>query len=74
MRLGAHVLARRGHLAGSVPERVADLHSMFADDSVHAIWTSRGGYGCSALLPHLDYGLIQRKPKYCWATATLRRC
>ena len=63
VRLGAHVLARRGHLAGSVPERVADLHAMFADDSVHAIWASRGGYGCSALLPHLDYGLIQRKPK-----------
>ncbi|OYU30805.1 MAG: LD-carboxypeptidase [Comamonadaceae bacterium PBBC2] len=63
VRLGPHVLARRGHLAGSVAERVADLHAMFADDSVHAIWTSRGGYGCSGLLPHLDYGLIRRKPK-----------
>ncbi len=63
VRLGAHVLARSGHLAGTVRERVADLHAMFADDSVQAIWTSRGGYGCSSLLPHLDYGLIRRKPK-----------
>ncbi len=63
VRLGAHVLARRGHLAGTVTERVADLHTMFADDSVRAIWTSRGGYGCSGLLPYLDYGLIRRKPK-----------
>lgn len=63
VRVGAHALARKGHLAGSVAERVADLHTMFADDNVHAIWASRGGYGCSALLPHLDYGLIRRKPK-----------
>lgn len=63
VRLGQHVLARKGHLAGSVQARVADLHAMFADDGVHAIWASRGGYGCSGLLPHLDYSLIRRKPK-----------
>ena len=63
VRLGAHLLSRKGHLAGSVAERVADLHTMFADDDVHAIWTSRGGYGCSALLPHLNFSLIRRNPK-----------
>ena len=63
VRLGENVLARHGHKAGTVEQRVADLHAMFADDSVDAIWTTRGGYGSSALLPHLDYGLIRRKPK-----------
>ncbi|MBC7918398.1 MAG: LD-carboxypeptidase [Rhodoferax sp.] len=63
VRLGDNVLARHGHKAGTVAHRVADLHTMFADDSVDAIWTTRGGYGSSALLPHLDYALIRRKPK-----------
>ena len=63
VRLGENVLARHGHKAGTVAQRVADLHAMFSDDSVDAIWTTRGGYGSSALLPHLDYALIRRKPK-----------
>lgn len=62
-RLGAHVGERQGHKAGTVAQRVADLHTMFADPDVGAIWTVRGGYGASALLPHLDYALIRRNPK-----------
>lgn len=63
VRLGEHVLARHGHKAGTVEQRVTDLNAMFADDSVDAIWTTRGGYGSSALLPYLNYALIRRKPK-----------
>lgn len=63
VRLGENVLARHGHKAGTLEQRVADLNAMFADDSVDAIWTTRGGYGSSALLPHLDYALMRRKPK-----------
>ena len=63
VRLGANVLARHGHKAGTVAQRAADLNAMFADDSVDAVWTTRGGYGSSALLPHLDYAQIRRKPK-----------
>ncbi len=61
--LGSGVAGGRGYLAGTDEERAADLHSMFADDSVRAIFCLRGGYGCPRLLPLLDYGLVARHPK-----------
>jgi len=69
-RLGHHVVlganARKtygGYLAGTDEERVADIHEMFANKQVDAIFCSRGGYGTSRLLPLLNYGLIKRNPK-----------
>src|SRR6202035_5464740 len=63
VRPGAHLYDRDGYLAGSDGARADDVNAMFADDSVDAIWCVRGGYGASRLLPALDYGLMQRKPK-----------
>ena len=37
---------------------------MFADDEVDGIWCVRGGYGCTRLLPHIDYKLIRKIQKY----------
>jgi len=48
---------------GTVAARIADLHGMFRDPDVKAIWAIRGGSGCISLLKHLDYGLIRRHPK-----------
>jgi muramoyltetrapeptide carboxypeptidase len=59
----AHLFDRDGYLAGSDAARADDLNTMFADDGVDAIWCVRGGYGASRILPALDYGLMQRKPK-----------
>ncbi|MEZ5042904.1 MAG: LD-carboxypeptidase [Saprospiraceae bacterium] len=61
--LGKHARAKRGYTAGTDQERLADLHAMFADREVAAIWCARGGYGCSRLLPYLDYKLIRKNPK-----------
>ena len=36
---------------------------MFLDRNVGAIWAARGGSGCLALLPRLDYGAIRSRPK-----------
>ena len=36
VKLGRHVLARRGRYAGTVAQRLEDLHSMFADPQVNA--------------------------------------
>ncbi len=55
--------SKHGHLAATDSERLADLHNMFADKSVDAIWCLRGGYGCTRLLPHIDYKLIKKNPK-----------
>jgi len=54
---------RHGYLAGTVKERVSDLHDMFRDPEVKAVMAVRGGYGSAQLLPALDYELIRSNPK-----------
>lgn len=51
------------YYAGTVQQRVADLHSAFADSSIAAIVCSRGGWGSAELLPHLDAAMIRANPK-----------
>ena len=63
VKLGKHVLARRGRYAGTVAQRLEDLHSMFADHEVKAVWAATGGSGGISLLPHIDYKLIRKHPK-----------
>ena len=62
-KLGRNTGKRRGYLAGTVAERVDDLHTMFRDPDVRAIWCVRGGYGAPQLLDHIDYGLVRANPK-----------
>ncbi len=63
VKVAKNILATRGNTAGSVAERVSDLHDMFLDRDVNAIWAVRGGSGASQLLPMIDYQLIRRHPK-----------
>ena len=60
---GKHVGKRAGYLGGSVEERLEDLHAMFADTTVRAVFCIRGGYGSGQLLDRIDYKLIQANPK-----------
>jgi muramoyltetrapeptide carboxypeptidase len=62
-KLGAHVRARHGFLAGGDRERAADLMDMFTDKTVKAILCLRGGYGSARLLNLLDYEVICRNAK-----------
>ncbi|MBL8520637.1 MAG: LD-carboxypeptidase, partial [Betaproteobacteria bacterium] len=62
-KYGANIRAAWGGYAGSIAERVADLHAMFRDREVKAIFAIRGGSGASGLLPHLDYSLMRANPK-----------
>ena len=62
-RLGANIRAVHGNYAGTVQQRLDDLHAAFADPEVKAIWAIRGGSGCISLLALLDYALIRRNPK-----------
>ncbi|MGJ7917483.1 LD-carboxypeptidase [Massilia sp. LXY-6] len=52
-----------GNYGGTVAARIADLHAMFRDPEVKAIWAIRGGSGCISLLKHLDFALIRKHPK-----------
>jgi len=51
--LGAAARLRRGFLAGSDPERLADLAGMLHDPAIDAVWALRGGYGTMRLLSAL---------------------
>ena len=61
--LGKNIQSKKGYLAGTIVERVADIHAMFSDPEIKAIMAIRGGYGSAQLLPHLDYKRIQNNPK-----------
>lgn len=62
-RRGAHLLDRRGYLAGTDEARAADLNDFFADPDVDALLPLRGGWGVARLLPLLDYDVIRAHPK-----------
>lgn len=63
VKLGRHIEARHGFSAGTEAQRLEDLHAMFLDPGVDAIFALRGGNGCCRLLPHLDYRALRRHPK-----------
>jgi muramoyltetrapeptide carboxypeptidase len=62
-KLGRHVRRRAGYLGGTLEDRAADLHDMFRNSGVHAVFAIRGGYGSAQLLDRIDYDLIRRNPK-----------
>lgn len=62
-KLGRNVRKRAGYLGGSVQERLDDLHAMFEDPEVRAVFCIRGGYGSGQLLDRIDYSVIRRNPK-----------
>lgn len=62
-KMGRSVGRREGYLGGGVRERVEDIHAMFADPEVKAVFCIRGGYGAAMLLDAIDYELIRRHPK-----------
>ncbi|MDX2230673.1 MAG: LD-carboxypeptidase [Leptolyngbyaceae cyanobacterium bins.349] len=61
--LGKNINAQNGYLAGSDAQRAADLNEMFRRPDIRGIVTFSGGYGCSRILPLLDYAQMQRSPK-----------
>ncbi len=63
VKQGRYLRAKRGYNAGTDEQRLDDLHRMFADSEVKAVWCARGGYGCTRLLYDMDYELIRQNPK-----------
>ncbi len=59
----AHIRASRGNTAGTIGQRLTDLHTLFGNREVRALWSARGGSGTAQLLSYIDYGLIARNPK-----------
>jgi muramoyltetrapeptide carboxypeptidase len=63
VKVGANVGKNHGYLAGTDQERVDDIHAMFRDKTIKAIFTLRGGYGAFRLLDKIDYRLVKNNPK-----------
>lgn len=63
VRYASDICRHQGYLAGSDQRRLEELHQLWDDDEVKAIFAVRGGYGCARLLPRLDFDLIRTKPK-----------
>jgi len=61
--VGKNVGKFNGYLAGTDQERLDDLHSMFSNKKVRAVFCLRGGYGAARLLDKVDYKLIKNNPK-----------
>ena len=51
------------YYAGTIEDRVSDLHAAFADETFDGIVCTRGGWGSAELLPFLDSELIRINPK-----------
>ncbi len=61
--VGKHVLKVQGYLAGTDAERLDDLNGFFADDSIAAIFSIKGGFGSLRLLGDIDWAAIAARPK-----------
>ena len=58
-----NILARYGYLGGTDKQRASDVNEMFSRKDVDGIVSVRGGYGCTRILPMLDYKMIKNNPK-----------
>lgn len=63
VRLSPNFWHVRGQSTATVEERVSDIHTMFADAQVRAVYCVQGGDSASELLPYLNYDLIRTYPK-----------
>ncbi len=63
VEVGKNVGSQEGYLAGSDEQRLNDLHEMFRNKQIKAIFSIRGGYGSGRLLDKIDYKLIRNNPK-----------
>ncbi len=61
--LADHILDQYGYLAGKDQDRANDINQFFFDSNIDLILPIRGGWGCSRILPYLDYNLIKNNPK-----------
>ncbi len=60
---GKFVRERRGYLAGTDEQRLADLDWAFRDPGIDGVWALRGGYGTMRLLDRLDMSAIRSRPR-----------
>lgn len=63
VEVGKSVGKVEGYLAGSDKERLEDIHTMFKNKHVKAIFSLRGGYGSARLVDKINYNLVRKNNK-----------
>lgn len=61
--LAPHIYDNFLYMAGSDIKRAEDINNAFRDNSIKAIFCSRGGAGATRMLDYLDFNLIKQNPK-----------
>lgn len=63
IREGNHARGKYHYFSGRDEERIEDFNSFLQDSGIKAIIASRGGYGCSRILPGIDYRTAGNNPR-----------
>ena len=63
VKIGKNVFKRHYYSAGTVKERLSDIHEAFRNKKIKAVIMSIGGSTANNLLDGLDFELIKRNPK-----------
>lgn len=63
VKLAPHAMNSAGYVSDTPENRVSDLHAMFRDPEVRAVFVTIGGDHSCHLLPLLDWRLIRSNPK-----------
>jgi muramoyltetrapeptide carboxypeptidase LdcA involved in peptidoglycan recycling len=63
VKLAPHAMNSVGYVSDTPENRASDVHEMFADPEVKAIFVTIGGDHSCHLLPLLDWDLIRANPK-----------
>lgn len=66
VKVGNSVHKKYGYLAGNDTERIEDIHKMFSDQDVKAIFCACGGFGTGRIVSRLNFELIRQNPKIFW--------
>jgi muramoyltetrapeptide carboxypeptidase len=74
--VGQNAFNEYGFLAGSDAERLSDLQQMLNDDSIKAIFFTKGGYGTLRIIDAVDWMKFRQNPKWLvgYSDITLLHC
>lgn len=57
------ITGNHGYFSNTDEERAKDVNEMFANPNIDGIICARGGYGCTRIMPLIDFETIKNNPK-----------
>ena len=74
--VGSNAFNEHGFLAGTDEERLADLQQMLDDETIKAVFFTKGGYGTLRIIDKIDWTKFRQNPKWLvgYSDITLLHC